>query len=147
MAEFKLKADGKPKQLKLTAKSPRKEWHEQRYIFEWAKLHEGQEPRLALLSGSMNGLQVSNPAIIVRAKLCGLKPGYPDIFLPVQRFPENGLFIELKAKDYKRGKTPTKHERNQDWWAAKLRAQNYQVETCCGADAAIAVIKGYLEME
>lgn len=128
---------------KLKLKAPvAKEWHEQRVVFEWAKLYEGREPRLKLLNASMNGLQVSNPAVIVRAKLCGLKNGYPDIFLPVQAYGFSGLFIELKRVDWKGYLND-----DQTWWRMQLKEQNYHVVTCRGAEEAIYQLRLYLDVK
>lgn len=140
-------APDKPKKLVLKPKV-RREWHEQREVFSWAKLHECRYPQLRLLNASMNGLPVRSPRDIMIAKLCGMRPGYPDLFLPVQGYAGcPGLYIELKRRDYRRAKTPTDTERLQDWWREQLEDQGFVVVTCCGAERAIERIKQYLEMQ
>jgi hypothetical protein len=130
---------------KVKTVSP-KEWHEQRAVFDWARDNYEREPRLRMLTGSMNGLK-STPRSVAIAKLCGFTVGFPDIFLAVVGYANcPGLLVELKRQDYKPAKTPTATELAQAWWRDNLRAQGYQVEQCNGAQAAIAVISLYLEM-
>lgn len=131
--------------LKLKAPPAPKEWHEQRIVFEWAKLHENHEPRLKLLNGSMNGLQVANPGIIVRAKMCGLKPGYPDIDLPVKSNGHIGWYGELKRKHPGWDKCGWKcASPDQVWWRDALRAEGRRVDIAHGADECIRYLQNYL---
>lgn len=58
---------------------------------------EYKYPELWLLNGSLNGVRLSIGQA-VKAKRCGEKRGFPDIFLPVARKGFHGLAIELKKK-------------------------------------------------
>lgn len=141
--------------LKLKAPPAPKEWHEQRVVFEWAKMHEGREPRLKLLNGSMNGLQVANPGIIVRAKMCGLKPGYPDIYLPVIDLGQPlightyyGWYCEIKRKHPGWNRCGWDcASPDQIWWRDALSTQGRRVDIAHGADEAIRYLQSYLGMQ
>ncbi len=71
----------------------------------------------------------------------GLKPGVPDLCLPVPAGIYHGLFIELKS--LRRGAKATEE---QLWWIEKLREQGFKVEICRGFEAARDVITGYLNL-
>ena len=67
-----------------------------------------------------------------------MRPGVPDLWLPVPRHGFSGLVIELKAG---RGRvTP-----EQDDWLNFLASQNFAAVMCRGAVSAIKTIKGYLD--
>lgn len=115
---------------------------EQKALFEWAAKVEGRRPELAMLfaipnSGGYKGGFRSNARIVAEMKRQGLKPGVPDICLPVARRGRHGLFIELKAG---KGKAT---EKQLDWIAA-LVSQGYHAAVCRGWDEARAVIEEYL---
>lgn len=128
-----------------------KEWQSQRILFDYAKTHEAEDPRWQLLSASMNGLR-STPAAIVMAKMCGLRPGYLDTFLPVpqwgkyDRLIAHGMFVELKRKHkgYISWSWDCCATEEQRWWRDHLREQHYRVELAHGADEAIALYESYL---
>ena len=71
-------------------------------------------------------------------KKTGLKPGIPDIFMPVSRGCYNGLFIEMKSE---KGIVRS----NQAEWHILLRAQGYKVEVCRGCEHAVRTIRDYLK--
>lgn len=71
-------------------------------------------------------------------KLQGVKPGVPDLFIPVPNKDYHGLFIEMKKAD---GGTLTKHQIE---WLDKLNSQGYFARCCHGARNAIALIEDYL---
>jgi len=70
----------------------------------------------------------------------GVRPGVPDINLPVPRGEYIGLWIELKAG---KNKTTT----DQDWWLEKLKERGHSTHVCYGANAAINTITWYLELK
>lgn len=76
----------------------------------------------------------------VNLKREGLKPGVPDLFLPVPRGVYNGLFIELKS--LRKG---AKVSDDQLWWIKMLTVQGFRVEVCRGFEAARDEIIKYLE--
>ena len=67
-----------------------------------------------------------------------MKPGIPDLFLPVARHGYHGLFIEMKRR--KNGKLSEEQEK----MLGNLREQGFCAWVCKGADSAIEVITGYL---
>jgi hypothetical protein len=136
--------------LKLKPRKPQppKEWHEQRRVFDWAKEMTPREPRLELLNGSMNGLR-STPAAIWMAKMCGLKPGVPDINLPVIGYAGcPGYYIEQKRMHVgKINGWECCATDEQKWWRDHLREQGYKVDISHNAERTIALLKAYLDME
>lgn len=94
----------------------------------------------------------------------GVKPGVPDMFLPVPMFvgllatrlvyappyhvPETaraftGLYIELK-RPVSVGKSAGRESAEQERWRNYLRSVGYRVEVCYGWEAARACILDYL---
>ena len=69
----------------------------------------------------------------------GLKPGVPDIMLPIAKGRYHGLFIELKRK-YGGRTTP-----EQKAWQAELLEQGYCACVCKGFDEARATIDWYMK--
>ena len=72
-------------------------------------------------------------------KRAGMRPGFPDLFLPLPRGKYHGLFIEMK---YGNGKTSS----DQEWWLATLSREGYAVCVCYGFDVAVRRIREYLRM-
>lgn len=69
----------------------------------------------------------------------GLRPGVPDLFLPVARHGYHGLFIELKCGD-------NKPLQKQLEWLEHLRAEGYLCEVVWDSvDEVIEIIEEYLE--
>ena len=71
----------------------------------------------------------------------GVKPGVPDLILPVPRGPYIGLAIEMKRV---RGKGPTEL---QQIWLDGLAMQGWRTHACYGATEAIDVISRYMSYE
>ena len=105
----------------------------QSQLFQWAAYRKD----LALLFAVPNG-GTRNKIEAVNLKRQGVKPGVPDMFLPVARRGYHGLFIELKTET---GRT----SKNQDAWIADLNAQGYFCPVCHGFDSAVRVIEWYME--
>lgn len=115
------------------------EHHEQAALIHWTRYMTNEYPELDLLFAIPNGGQRS--AITgARLKAEGVKPGVPDLFLPVARGGYHGLFIEMKA-----GRNGTTGE--QDRWIAELAKQMYFVKVCYSTEEAILTIEDYLMME
>lgn len=70
--------------------------------------------------------------------LLGLRPGWPDLFVPLMRQGFGGLFIELKRR---KGGVTTLKQRE---WLQKLSDEGYKAVLCIGADEAQKVIEFYL---
>lgn len=64
-------------------------------LFQYASWQ--QEPEWSLLFAIPNG-GYRKLRTGIRLKRTGLKPGIPDIFLPVGRSVYHGLFIEMKSE-------------------------------------------------
>ena len=70
----------------------------------------------------------------------GVKPGVPDLCLPIAKGPYHGLYIEMKRS----GKHWTV-SKTQAEWISRLKANGYAAFICPGADNAIKCIDWYLE--
>lgn len=115
------------------------EEHEQIAIMSWARLMEHQIPELRLLHHIPNGGKRSTREAQY-LKYAGVKPGVPDLCLPVARGGYHGLYIELKW-----GKnTPTQ---DQQEMLAALNEQGYLAVVKWGADEAIQTLTDYLNGE
>lgn len=68
----------------------------------------------------------------------GVKPGVPDLCVPVAREGCHGLYVEMKRA--KGGRLSAE----QRGWIELLRENGYRAEVCHGADEAIALISGYI---
>jgi hypothetical protein len=108
----------------------------QKAVFTWAELARRQTPELELLLAVPNG-GARNIVTARRLKDEGVKPGVPDMFLPVPRGMFHGLWIELKTAD---GKVSI----DQMAWHTALQDQAYDVKVCYGAVEAISQLKLYL---
>lgn len=115
------------------------ESQEQQLIFEWAEYQRGKYPELGLMYHIANEGQRS-AATGARLKAEGLKPGTPDICLPVARGSFHALYIELKKRSVSAVPTDAQVERMK-----ALALAGNAVCWCWGADAAIEIIKRYLD--
>ena len=110
---------------------------EQVALFFWAGMARARHPELALLFTIPNGgrrhIQVAR-----RLKAEGVKPGVPDICLPVPRGPWHGLYIELKT-------ATGAASREQRQWLEALVTQGYRVALCRGWEAARDCLREYLD--
>lgn len=117
---------------------------EQVALFEWATAMTPTHPELDLLfhipnSGGLSTGHTSATFARVSSLLKqGLKPGVPDLFLPVARRGFHGLFVEMKRR---RGAKVSPQQRDR---ADRLTAQGYLVRICPGWDAARADLCHYL---
>lgn len=114
------------------------EGEEQAVLFSWARMNLRKYPELGLLFHIPNGGK-RGKAEAARFKAEGVKPGVPDLFLPVARGKYHGLFIELKRK---RGGRVSDE---QDHWIMELQWQGYRAEVAHGWQEAAEIIKEYLE--
>jgi hypothetical protein len=125
------------------------EHSEQTTIITWARRWEHLYPELRLLFAIPNGAALtyhtdrrgnrySPQASKLKAE--GLRPGIPDLFLPVPRQGFHGMFIELKVGRNK----PTKEQAQ---LLDLLAEQGYYAAACWGAEEAITEIKEYLEIQ
>lgn len=115
------------------------EHQEQCALFEWAAWMAKRIPELHLMHAIPNGGKRDiRTAAMLKAE--GVKPGVPDIFLPVSRGGKHGLYIELKSR---RGGVVSKA---QEAWIRALTIQGYMCAVCHGAEAAKDEILAYMAM-
>lgn len=112
---------------------------EQAAVFRWADLQVRRYPELAMLFAIPNG-GARSPIVGAKLKRGGVKPGVPDLCLPVARNGFHGLYVEMKRS---RG-VPSDVKPHQRDWLSRLNAQGYKAVVCFGADEAIENIKEYL---
>lgn len=116
---------------------PLEKW-EQEQFFRWVYANQIKYPELQLCNGSMNGVFISSPKIRANLKAQGLRPGFPDIDLPVRRWPYAGLRIELKRQV---GGVVSEDQKR----IHKLLAiQGQRIEVCRGWLEAVDVVIDYL---
>ena len=123
--------------MKSTTGRVPSEADEQKALFEWAGWARGKFPELALLYHCPNG-GTRNPVEARHLKEQGVKPGVPDICLPVPNLHYAALYIELKRR--KGGRVS---DEQRGWIAALNRAGNHAV-VCKGWEEAKRVILEYL---
>ncbi len=116
------------------------ETEEQLALFEWANMMAGIHPELRLMYHVPNEGKRSKAAAGI-LKAMGLKPGVPDICLPVPRGRFHGLYVELKRVE---GGKATKE---QLWWLEQLDWQGYAVTICRGWKQASQNILAYLNIK
>lgn len=122
-----------------TPKPPMEET-EQEVLFRWAALNACAIPELYLLHHIPNG-GARSARTGARLKAQGVKPGVPDICLPVARGDKHGLYIELKRRSGGRV-SPA-----QCWWIDELKKQGFAAFVCCGWEEARTTIIDYLRKE
>ncbi|MDQ3802520.1 MAG: VRR-NUC domain-containing protein [Acidobacteriota bacterium] len=119
------------------------EHREQCALFEWAARAAPRRPGLELLhaipnAGGYTGGYRQNARRVQAMKREGVRPGVPDVCLPVPAGGFAGLYIELKA-----GRNKTTEA--QDWWLEKLRQRGYAAAVCRGWEEARDLIEKYLD--
>ena len=124
------------------AKPRNLEHHEQVFLFTWAFHQRGLYPELDLLFAIPNGGR-RDPISGARLKDEGVKPGIPDICLPVMRGRYGALWIELKAQK-PNGAAVSPHQRH---WLQALREHGHATAVCYGFDEARDKILSYLRLE
>ena len=114
-----------------------KENQEQQALFTWAAWQSGNYPDLELMYAIPNGefRHITTGKIL---KITGVKPGVPDICLPVARGQYHGLYIEMKR--IKGSKVSDDQQR----WITALSAQGYRATVCKGWEEASREIVWYL---
>lgn len=79
-----------------------------------------------------------NLMVAMKLKAEGVRPGVPDLMLPVPSNGYHGLYIEMK-------KPKGKATESQLDWIDFLNGQGYLALVCCGFDEAKAAIEKYLQ--
>ena len=113
---------------------------EMTWLFQWIGYASAVHPELWLAFHIPNeGLR--DPRTGHNLKIQGMRPGVPDIMLPVARGIYHGLFIELKRKKYGRV------SEEQAIWIDRLNRVGYRAVVCAGWEAAKGEILRYLGAE
>ena len=80
-----------------------------------------------------------NKGEAARLKAQGVRPGVPDLCIPVARGGFHSLYIEMKVRG---GRT----RKSQAEWLWRLRDEGMCAWVCVGAGDAIALIEKYMAM-
>ena len=108
----------------------------QQAVFEWIGWHTGKYPVLAFAFHSPNG--GSRNLIEARhLKAGGVKPGVPDLLVPVPCGSYQGLAIEFKT-----GKNKTTEA--QDFWLNGLAKAGYLTGIAWSVEEAISLIQSFV---
>lgn len=112
----------------------------QAYVFEWSQQPSvrAKWPELKLLHHVPNGGR-RDKIEAKHLKQQGVKPGVPDLCLPVARGKYHGLYIEMKTETGR----PTDEQK---WWGEQLLEQGYMWEICHGWQSAVRVLEWYLTL-
>lgn len=121
----------------MTASRWPSEAQEQEALFRWAAYERMTHPELSLLYHIPNG-GARDARTGARLKAQGVRPGVPDICLPVPMGGFGALYIELKVRSGGRV------EEVQREWIRCLRAAGNRAEICRGWDEARETILEYL---
>lgn len=124
-------------QIKLYS-SPTTEHQHQVNVINWSLIHRAEYPDLKLLHAVPNGGR-RDPIEAKHLQDEGLKPGVPDLHLPVAKGKYHSLYIEMKTET---GKASLE----QLWWVDELNKSGNFAEICHGYLSAIRVIEWYLNL-
>ena len=114
------------------------ESQEQEALVAWARIHQRRHPELALLHAVLNGGYWLPPALARAMRRRGLLAGIPDLYLPVARCGQHGLYLELKRR--KGGVVSDAQREIHD----SLRGQGYRVVVARGWEEARDALVEYL---
>ena len=105
-------------------------------VIRWARMRQATAPELELLYHIPNGGK-RGKLEACRLKAQGVKPGVPDLHLPVARAGYHGLWIEMKTATGRLSEDQRKI-------IAMLCAEGHRVEICRSAADAVEVLEDYL---
>lgn len=118
------------------------ESQEQIALFSWSRLATQEFPELRLLYCTPNG-GARHKATAGRLKSEGVRPGVPDICLPVPRGNFGACYIELK-RPHAAGKPRGRTSPEQLWWLGELQAVGNFAAVAYGWTEARRIIEAYL---
>lgn len=122
---------------KKPRKKPSEEEHQiQSAFIDWVRLCESMVPELGLIYAIPNG-GWRNRVVAAKLKAEGVKPGVPDLHLPVARGPWHSLYLETKAP----GKDQRPEQKELAW---KLMKAGNLVKVCHSVDDLIRETEEYL---
>lgn len=130
-----------PKQTPFRLTAPAApETQEQEALITWVRIQERRYRALRLLYAVPNG-GWRHKAVAVALYRQGVRPGIPDLCLPVARQGFHGLYLEMKSL-----RLGADTSADQDKIIAALREEGYRVEVCAGWERARDVIVDYLSI-
>ena len=115
------------------------EGQQQREFFHLVRSLEPIYPQLQMVRSDQAGLH-THPAQAQKAKAAGMRPGFPDIDVPVLSGGYSGLNVELKYGTNR----PTQMQR---WWLQKLEEQGRRCVVCYSAHEAWKELVEYLGLD
>ncbi|ADL03342.1 VRR-NUC domain-containing protein [Lacrimispora saccharolytica] len=116
----------------------RSEATEQEHVVSWCSHREGMYPDLKWIHHCPNGGSRQKKEA-ARLKAQGVKPGVPDLHLPIPKGAYAGLYIEMKYDD---GTV----EPPQKEWIRAMKAAGHFACVCYGYDYAVKVIEEYVSL-
>ena len=105
-------------------------------FFDFIRIKEASDPRLSVVFHVANERRVS-PQAGRRLKKKGVKPGVPDVFVPIPSRNYHGMFIEFKIK-------PNKLTDIQINFGQQLVRHGYLVCVAYSSTEAIKILEDYL---
>lgn len=114
------------------------EHDEQVHVIQWCELMANHDRDYGLIFSIPNGGQ-RNKVTAAKLKAEGVKPGVPDLFLPVPRGIYAGMFIEMKRR---KGGHISADQRK---WITDLISHGYKCIVARGFDEAVECITAYME--
>lgn len=110
---------------------------EQEQLFQIATLHYNRYPELELMYAIPNGGS-RHLLEAVNLKKQGVKPGVPDVCLPVPRGGFAALYIEMKRI---RGGKASDEQKD---WVSRLKGAGNAAFVCKGCEEAWKIIQDYI---
>ena len=114
------------------------EHEEQKKVIKWAWRASKIWPELSRLFAVPNGAKRSQ-AEAAWAKAEGLRPGVPDLLLPVRRAGTVGLALEMKSTSKTARVSPEQTD-----WLRYLESAGWVTAVPRGSDAAIKILEEYM---
>lgn len=115
------------------------ESQEQATLFTWAYMQREKYPELQWMFHVPNG-GMRDKVTAAKLKREGVKSGFPDVALMLQRGGYFGLFIEMKRQ---KGGVASKEQK---LWLAHLNEQGYKAVVCNGFEEARRQLLHYLSL-
>lgn len=105
-------------------------------LMQWC--HRHADERLHLIFAIPNGGH-RHKSTAMKLKMEGVKPGIPDLMLPVPTETAAGLFLEMKAPN---GRVSDK----QRVWLDTLRSVGYHTDVAWSLQSATTILEQYLHI-
>ncbi len=112
---------------------PNSETQEQKKLIQAASKYPWGQFLFHIPNESIGGI-----GWLTRNRQMGMRPGVPDLFLPIPMGGYHGLFIEMKTAT---GRT-SEHQKR---WIKALNTMGYKAVVCRGAFEALRLLKNYME--